>query len=117
MLLAQGRFWRSSVARNSNAVVLELRKAALPADLQDLRDLRIEVPLEKWNLLIKNVNSDRKLLGGLLLDFAKHKDRVSAAVANDRLLGELRRVLLDATAVTLEEGMLALTKVGGSEEE
>lgn len=117
MLLAQGRFWRASVARNSGVVVLELRKAALPVDLQELRDLRVEVPLEKWNLLIKNVNSDRKLLGGLLLDFAKHKDRVSTAVGNDRLLSELRRVLLDATAVTLEEGMLALTKMGGSPEE
>jgi hypothetical protein len=41
---------------------------------------------------------------------------VGTAVGNDRLLSELRRVLLDATAVTLEEGMLALTKVGGSQE-
>ena len=64
--------------------------------------------MDKWNLLAKNVYADRKLLGGLLLDFAKHKDRVGSGVANDRLLAELRRVLLDATAVLLEEGILAL---------
>ncbi len=45
MLLAQGRFWRASVARNSGVVVLELRKAALPVDLQELRDLRVEASL------------------------------------------------------------------------
>lgn len=109
MVLAQGRFWRSTLRRGASLVVLELRKAALSEDLQELRDLRIEVPMVRWNLLAKNVYSDRKLLGGLLLDFAKHKDRVGAAVANDRLSAELRRVLLDATAVLLEEGILALT--------
>jgi hypothetical protein len=49
------------------------------------------------------VYSDRKLLGGLLLDFANNKERVSAAVGNDRLLAELRRVLLEATIVLVEE--------------
>ena len=113
MLLAQGRFWRSSYARGAASVVLELRRAALPEDLHELRDLRIEVPLDKWNLVVKNVYSDRKLLGGLLLDFARHKDRVSAAVSSDRLLAELRRVILDATAVSVEEGVLTITRAGG----
>ena len=113
MVLAQGRFWRSNLTRGAGLVVLELRKAALPEELQELRDLRIEVPLDKWTLLAKNVYSDRKLLGGLLLDFAKHKDRVGAAVGNDRLLAELRRVLLDATAVLLEESILTLAPAGG----
>lgn len=108
MLLAQGRYWRSSLASGSDLVVLELRKAALPEDLQELRDLRVEVPLPQWNRVVKQVHADRKLLGGLLLDFAKHKDRVSAAIANDRLLVELRRVVLDSTAVAVEEGVLAL---------
>jgi hypothetical protein len=112
VLLAQGRYWRSSYARNASLVVLELRRAALPEDLHELRDLRIEVPLDKWNLVVKNVHSDRKLLGGLLLDFAKHKDRVSAAMSSDRLLAELRRVVLDATAVSVEEGVLALSPAG-----
>ena len=53
-------------------------------------------------------SGDRKLLGGLLLDFAKHKDRVGTAVGSDRLLSELRRVVLDATAVLIEEGALVL---------
>ena len=116
MLLAQGRFWRSSLTRSTGLIVLELRKAALPEELQELRELRIEVPLARWNLLVKNVYSDRKLLGGLLLDFAKHKDRVGAAVGSDRLLAELRRVLLDATATALEEGLLALTPAGEAAE-
>jgi len=108
MLLAQGRYWRAGLARSSGGILLELRRAALPEDLVELRDLKIEVPLEKWNLVVKNVYSDRKLLGGLLLDFAKHKDRVSAAVSSDRLLAELRRVILETTAVSIEEGVLTL---------
>jgi hypothetical protein len=116
MLLAQGRFWRSSLTRSTGLIVLELRKAALPEELQELRELRIEVPLARWNLLVKNVYSDRKLLGGLLLDFAKHKDRVGSAVGSDRLLAELRRVLLDATAAALEEGVLALAPAGEAAE-
>ena len=70
MLLAQGRFWRSGARKGAGTISLELRRAALPEDLQELRDLRIEVPLDKWNLVLKHANSDRKLLGGLLLDFA-----------------------------------------------
>ena len=112
MLLAQGRYWRSGLARSAGAISLELRRAALPEELVELRDLKIEVPLEKWNLVVKNVHSDRKLLGGLLLDFAKHKDRVSTAVGSDRLLAELRRVILEATAVSIEEGVLALVPNG-----
>jgi hypothetical protein len=108
MLLAQGRYWRSNLARSAELIVLELRKAALPEELQELRDLRVEVPLSQWTRVVKLASSDRKLLGGLLLDFAKNKDRVSAAVASDRLLVELRRVILDTTAVTVEEGILTL---------
>jgi hypothetical protein len=112
MLLGQGRYWRASFAPNTGIVALELRRSALPEEIYELRDLRIEVPLEKWNRVVKNAYSDRKLLGGLLLEFARHKDRVSAAVSSDRLLAELRRVILDATAVSVEEGVLALTVPG-----
>jgi hypothetical protein len=108
MLLAQGRYWRSSFQRGAPHIVLELRRAGLPDDLQEIRELRIEVPVDKWNLVVKLVYADRKLLGGLLLDFAKHKDRVSPAVSSDRLLAELRRVVLDTTAASVEEGLLAL---------
>lgn len=112
MLLAQGRYWRSGLARSAGAISLELRRASLPEELYELRDLKIEVPLEKWNLVVKHVNSDRKLLGGLLLDFAKHKDRVSSAMSSDRLLAELRRVVLEATAVSVEEGVLMIVPAG-----
>ena len=107
MILAKGRFWRISTA--GQAVALEVQKASLPVELADLRELRIEVPLRRWNRVVKNVHSDRKLLGGLLLDFAKHKDRVGQAVANDRLLTELRRLVLEATAALVEEGVLELS--------
>lgn len=107
MILAKGRFWR--VSTSSQAVVLQVQKTSLPEDLFELRDLRIEVPLNRWNRVVKNVHSDRKLLGGLLLDFAKHKDRVSQAAANDRLLTELRRLVLEATAALVEEGVLELS--------
>jgi hypothetical protein len=47
-------------------------------------------------------------LGGLLLDFANNKERVSAAVGNDRLLAEFRRVVLDATIVLIEEEVVVI---------
>lgn len=106
MLLAQGRFWRASSRTGGRSITLELRRTALPEELQELRDLRIEVPVEKWNRVLKHVHSDRKLLGGLLLDFARHKDRVGSAVASDRLFLELCRVILQATASAVEEGLL-----------
>lgn len=115
MILTKGRFWRISTARD--AVVMEVQKTALPEDLMELRELRIEVPLAKWNRVVKNVHSDRKLLGGLLLNFASHKDRVGVAAANDRLLTELRRLVLEATATLVEEGILALSVCEPSEEE
>ena len=76
-----------------------------------LPGLVIEVPLERWNRVVKHVLSDRKLIGGILLDFAKHKEHVATAVAQDRLFFELQRVVLDATASLVERGRLALTVV------
>jgi hypothetical protein len=112
VLLSQGRYWRASFTRG--AIGLELRRASLPDELQELRDLQIDVPLEKWNLVVKRIHADRKLLGGLLLDFARHKDRVGGAVSSDRLLAELRRVVLDATSVLIEEGALSLVPAESS---
>lgn len=108
MLLAQGRYWRASLAKGTTAVTLEIFKASLPPELSELKDMKIEIPLAKWNLGVKHLNSDRKLLGGMLLDFANNKDRVSAAVGNERLLAELRRVILDATVVLVEEGVAVI---------
>jgi hypothetical protein len=108
VLLSQGRFWRASLNKGAGSIALEFFKSSLPEDLYALKDMKIEVPIGKWNLAVKHVHSDRKLLGGLLLDFANNKERVSAAVGNDRLLAEFRRVVLDATIVLVEEEVVAI---------
>ncbi len=106
MLLAQGRFWEVRLARESVSIELlrEAQSEALPG-------LEVEIPLDRWNRLVKHVLSDRKLIGGILLDFARHKDYVATAVAQDRLFFELQRVVLDATASLVENGRLALVVV------
>lgn len=106
MLLAQGRFWEVRLARESVSIEL-LREAQSDA----LPGLEVEVPLDRWNRLVKHVLSDRKLIGGILLDFARHKDHVATAVAQDRLFFELQRVVLDATVSLMENGRLALVVV------
>jgi hypothetical protein len=116
VLLAQGRVWRAALAKGSDSVGLEIDKSSAALDSPDLRELKIEVPLEKWGLVVKYVQSDRKLLGGVLHEFAKHKERVSTAVGNDRLYLELQRVVLDATVALVEAERLALTPVQASEE-
>jgi hypothetical protein len=115
MILAKGRYWR--VTNSKAGVALGIQKTSLPEDLLELRDLSIEVPLPSWNRVIKNLHSDRKLLGGLLLDFASHKDRVGLVVGNDRLLTELKRVALEATISLVEDGVLELSACEPSEDE
>jgi hypothetical protein len=109
MLLARGKIWRAQWIKSSGMVGLDLAKAVSNKGNSELRELKIEIPLAKWGLVVKNVQSDRKLLGGILLEFAKHKERVSAAVGNDRLYLELQRVILDATLALVEAGALMLT--------
>jgi hypothetical protein len=109
MVLAQGRYWRVFHKKGSDVVAIEMLRDALPEDLRELRDLGIEVPLDKWNRVVKQVRMDRKLLGGILLDFAKDKDNVSAVMVSDRLYNELQRVVPDATIGLVESGSLALT--------
>jgi hypothetical protein len=109
MLLARGKIWRARLNKNTGMVGLDIAKAVSSESNSELRELKIEVPLAKWGLVVKNVQSDRKLLGGILLEFAKQKERVSAAVGNDRLYLELQRVVLDATLALVEAGALTLT--------
>ena len=109
MLIARGKTWRARWIKGTGMVGLDIPKSALNDDSSELRELKIEVPLVKWGLIVKNVQSDRKLLGGVLLEFAKQKERVSAAVANDRLYMELQRVIMDATLALVEAGALTLT--------
>ena len=108
MVLARGKVWRAQWSKSSGTVGLDLAKAGLDEASSELRELKIEIPLAKWNLVVKNAQSDRKLLGGVLLEFAKHKERVGKAVGNDRLYLELQRVILDATLELVEAGALLL---------
>ena len=109
MLIARGTTWRARWVKGTGMVGLDIQKGALNDGGSELRELKIDVPLAKWSLVVKNVQSDRKLLGGVLLEFAKHKERVSAAVGNDRLYLELQRVIMDATLALVEAGALTLT--------
>ena len=116
MVLAQGRYWKVNYSKSAGLVALELQRESLSEDLRDVRELRVEVPLDKWNRVVKYARSDRKLLGGILLDFAKHKDHIGVAVSNDRLFFELQRMLVDSTVSLVEAGNLSLgvVDVGGS---
>jgi hypothetical protein len=105
--LAQGRFWEIRLDRDGNVLLSLLREAQSDA----LPELEVVVPLDRWNRVVKHVLSDRKLIGGILLDFAKHKEYVATAVAQDRLFFELQRVVLDATTCLVEIGRLALVAV------
>ena len=92
-------------------VSITVIREGLSEDQRELREVRFEVPLEKWNRVVKHVRSDRKLFGGILLDFAKDKELVSVAVGNDRLFCELQQIVLDSTASLIETGGLSLTVV------
>lgn len=116
MFLARGRFWQISRPKGTDDIVLSLQRDCLSEDLQELRELKIEVPLESWNRVVKHARSDRKLLGGIVLDFTKQKDQLSAALGSDRLYVELQRVVLDATASLVENGSLRLVAVDVSAE-
>ena len=109
MVLAAGKIWRAKWVKGGEKIRLEIVKNALNERDSELQEFKVEVPLAKWSLVVKNIQSDRKLLGGILLDFAKHKERVSKTVSNDRRYLELQRVILDATVSLVEAELLVLT--------
>lgn len=111
MLLARGRFWNVGLSKAEDIVVLSLLRDSLPEDLRELRELKIEVPLESWNRVLKHTRTDRKLLGGIMLDFTKQKDQLSVAVGSDRLFSELQDIVLAATTSLVEASALTLTVV------
>jgi len=111
VLVSQGRFWRAALNKDASAVVLSVFKDALNDEFYDLKDLKLEVPLGKWNGVVKYVLSDRKLLGGMLLDHANHKGLVAVSIGNDRILTDLQRVIWEGTSLLIEEGLLALVTV------
>ena len=115
MLIAQGRYWRATLARKRDGVHFAL--AELPGELDELRPCRLEVPLARWNAVVKHAESDRKLLGGILHDLAPSKELVGRVVGNDRLLADLQRTLRDATVALVEAGVLLMVPASELEEE
>jgi hypothetical protein len=81
-----------------------LRIADPPAELDELDGFECEIPLARWNAVVRNVDSDRKLLGGVLLDGATAKDRVARVVGSDSILSDLQRMVRDATVALVEAG-------------
>ena len=107
-MLARGRFWRAELLKGNEEVGLVLERETLPRELEELGDFRIEVPLGDWRRVVHLLRGDRKLLGGLLLDFARQKDRLSAVIASDRLYLGLVEILGEATLALIESGTLEL---------
>ena len=58
--------------------------------------------------MVRNADSDRKLLGGVLLDGATAKDRVATVVGSDPILSELQRMVRDATVALVEAGIAVI---------
>jgi len=106
VLLAQSRYWRVTLSRKRSAALLAL--SGLPGEFADLDGFEVEVPLTRWNAVVRNAESDRKLLGGVLLDGATAKDRVARVVGSDPILCELQRVVRDATVALIEAGVLSI---------
>jgi hypothetical protein len=105
-MLTQSRYWRAALSRGGSGVVLSLVRDELPEDLTELVGLEIEVPLARWEDVLRHVRLDRKLLGGVLLGFAREEEKLPRAIGSDRLFGELQKVLTETTLTLVEEGQL-----------
>ncbi len=115
MIVAQGRYWRAQVRKGASNVSLSLLRESLPAELEEIRDLRIDVPFGDWSRVVKYARADRKLLGGILLDFAKNKDRLAAAIGDDGLYVELEQLVVDSTVNLVRAGLLSLAPAENAE--
>ena len=111
MLLSQNRHWRVTRGKSAPEIVVVLEREELPEEWRDFKDFRLEIPVDRWNRIVKHVRSDRKLFGGAVLEFANQQDQLSAVLSEDRLFGDLQRVGQDATSSLVESGALALTVV------
>jgi hypothetical protein len=110
-LLSQNRYWRVTRPKAASDIVVSLEKEELPDDWRDFKDFRLEIPVDRWNRVVKHVRTDRKLFGGVVLEFANQEDQLPAVLTHDRLYGELQRAVQDATSTLVETGALALTVV------
>ncbi|MBW1845244.1 MAG: hypothetical protein JRE38_13020 [Deltaproteobacteria bacterium] len=111
MLLSQNRHWRVTRGKSAPEIVVCLEREELPEDWRDFKDFRLEIPVDRWNRVVKHVRTDRKLFGGVVLEFANQEDQLSVVLGHDRLFGDLQSVLQDATSMLVEIGALALTVV------
>jgi hypothetical protein len=111
MLLSQNRYWRVTRGKSASEIVVALEHEELPEAWREFKDFRLEIPVDRWNRVVKHVRTDRKLLGGVVLEFAKQEEQLPAVLSHDRLVGELQRVVQDATSTLVESGALALTVV------
>ena len=111
MLVAQNRYWRVTRGKSASEIVLTLEQEELPEAWKEFKDFRLEIPVDRWNRVVRHVRTDRKLLGGVVLEFAKQDDQLPAVLSHDRLVGDLQRVVQDATSALVETGALALTVV------
>jgi|GEM_PF-910665 len=107
-VLARGAGWSAELPKGSRKVCLCVERDGLPRESEELRDFRIEVTLEDWARVFRLVRGDRKLLGGLLLDFARRKDRLSVVMGNDRLYRGLVGIIVEATLALVEAEQLQL---------
>ena len=115
-MLAQGCCWRAALSRGGGAVVLSLLREGLGEELADLVGLEIEVPLGRWADVVRHLRPHRKLLGGVLLGFAREEEKLPRALASDRLYRELQTVLTEATLALIEDGALQLEPPAAGED-
>ena len=111
MLLSQNRHWRVTRGKLASVIVVCLELEELPEAWREFKDFRLEIPIDRWNRVVKHVRTDRKLFGGVVLEFAKHEEQLPAVLSHDRLVGDLQRVVQDTTSTLVETGTLALTMV------
>lgn len=115
MVAAHGRYWRVGYSRKRDAAQFTLD--SVPGDLDELDGFKLDLPLARWNAVLRQAEADRKLLGGILLDLAAAKEQVARVVASDRLLTDLQRVLRDATVALIEAGALVIAPAAGETKE
>ena len=111
MLLSQNRYWRAALPKTEGEVWLTLEKEELPEEWRDFKDFRLEIPVDRWNRVMKHVRTDRKLFGGVVLEFTNQEEQLPAVLGHDRLYGDLLRVVQDATFALVESGTFVLTAV------
>ena len=109
MLVAQGRAWRATLDTGTQTVRVGLQKDAVDEEHKEVREFRLDIPLDKWGMVVKHARNDRKLLGGVVLELANDDDQLALILGNDRLYGELQRVVIDATVALVECGALGMT--------